>query len=319
MRRSEATAALVVTLLALAGCDGNGSKVYQGYAEGEYLMMAPEASGRLMDLAVSRGDSVKKGQLLFALDDREAKHDRDQADATLAASISRLTDLEKGARPEEIAVYEAELAQAKAQLAMDLPKLQRRNVLQAQQVVNMEERDSAAMDVDVDKARIAEAQAHIDSLRLPARDDMIAAAAAQVDQDRAALAEATRKLAERQVFAPADAAVNDTLYRLGEEVMAGGPVVSLLPPGNIKVRFFLPEPVLGSVHVGDKVTLACDTCPSGLTATISYIAPGAEFTPPVIYSVGTRDKLVYLLEAKPDRDPALLHPGQPIDVRLGAP
>jgi HlyD family secretion protein len=319
MRRGLPAICVLLAPFALAACGEGEGKVYQGYAEGDYLMMAPEASGRLVDLAVARGDSVKKGQLLFALDDREAKHDRDQADAALAAATARLADLEKGARPEEIAVFEAELNQAQAQLAMDVPKLQRRNVLQAQQVVAREERDSAAMAVDVDKARIAEAQAHIDSLRLAARDDLIAAAAAQVDQDQAALGEAERKLAERRVLAPADAAVNDTLYRLGEQVMAGGPVVSLLPPGNIKVRFFLPEPVLGRVHIGDKVALACDACPSGLTATITYIAPGAEFTPPVIYSVGTRDKLVYLLEAKPDRDPALLHPGQPIDVRLSAP
>ena len=102
-------------------------------------------------------------------------------------------------------------------------------------------------------------------------------------------------------------------------MLAASPVVSLLPPENIKIRFFLPEPVLGRVHVGDKVTLACDSCPGGATATIRYIAAQAEFTPPVIYSAGSREKLVYLIEAKPDREPASFHPGQPVDVRLSAP
>jgi HlyD family secretion protein len=307
---------LLLLLLPLAACGRNSDPVYQGYGEGEYLYMAPEAAGRLVELAVSRGDAVRKGDLLFVLDEREATIARDQVRADLAEAEAKLADLGKGDRPEEIAVYEAQRAAAEAQLAMDLPKLRRREELRQTDMVSIEARDEAAAAVNSDRARIAEAEARIASARLAGRADAIAAAAAVAAADRARLAETERRLAERRVQAPEDAIVDDTLYRLGEQVDAGSSVVSLLPPGNIKVRFFLPEAILGRVHVGDKVRLSCDACPAGMTGRISYIAPEAEFTPPVIYSVGTRDKLVYLVEAKPESDPTRIHPGQPIDVRL---
>jgi HlyD family secretion protein len=111
--------------------------------------------------------------------------------------------------------------------------------------------------------------------------------------------------------------VTDTLFARGEWVPAGAPVVSLLPPANVKVRFFVPEPRLGGVKVGQKVSLACDGCPAAVAATITYIAPQAEFTPPVIYSKENRAKLVFLVEAKPAAaDASKLHPGQPVDVTL---
>jgi HlyD family secretion protein len=311
-------AGLLLPLL-LAACKPDKDPVYQGYAEGEYLRMAPEAAGRLVKLAVARGDQVKAGDLLFELDDREATIARDQAAATLNADEARLADLGKGARPEEIAVYKAQLVQAQSQLSLDQPKLKRRETLRASDMVTTEDRDSAAAAVAADQARIAEARARVAAAELAGRQDMVAAAAAVVEMNRAKLAEAERQLAERRVVAPADAVVDDTLYRLGEQVAANAAVVSLLPPGNIKIRFFMPEPVLGSVHVGDRVAISCDACGADLGATVSYIAPQAEFTPPVIYSVGTRDKLVYLIEAKPEPGAAPLHPGQPVDVRLKAP
>lgn len=93
-------------------------------------------------------------------------------------------------------------------------------------------------------------------------------------------------------------------------------MVSLLPPENIFVRFFVPETALASIHRGDKVALVCDSCPADLAATISFISPQAEYTPPVIYSESSKAKLVYLVEARPRPDQAtLLNPGQPIEVR----
>jgi HlyD family secretion protein len=122
-------------------------------------------------------------------------------------------------------------------------------------------------------------------------------------------------LSRRQVFSPVSGTVQEVYYRPGEVVPASRPVVSLLPPGNIKVRFFVPEPVLASIDYGDTVRVACDNCPSDITARVSFIARQSEFTPPVIYSLDERSKLVFLIEALPDK-PGALRVGQPVDVRL---
>ena len=131
----------------------------------------------------------------------------------------------------------------------------------------------------------------------------------------AALAQAQWELDQRTVRAPMAAMVDDRLRDTGEWVDAGGIVVSLLPPRKVKVRFFVPEPELGRLRLGQEVDLRCDGCAEGMTGTVRFIAPEAEYTPPVIYSVGTRDKLVFMVEAWP-ADGATLHPGQPVDVRL---
>jgi len=117
------------------------------------------------------------------------------------------------------------------------------------------------------------------------------------------------------VTAPADGSI-ERIYRYeGETASPGAPIVSLLAPGNIRIRFFVPEPFEGEVHLGDEVGVTCDGCPDGLTARVSFIAAQAEFTPPEIFTVEERSKLVVMVEAMPS-DPAAFRPGQPADVRL---
>jgi len=148
------------------------------------------------------------------------------------------------------------------------------------------------------------------------RDREIMAQKAAVEASNAAVAMAQWRLNQRHVTAPADGVIADVMARPGETIPAGGPVVSLLPPENIYVRFFVPEPQLSQIHYGDTVALRCDGCPPDLTGTISFIAPQAEYTPPVIYSETSRSKLVYMVQAHPPRERArLINPGQPIAVR----
>jgi HlyD family secretion protein len=152
--------------------------------------------------------------------------------------------------------------------------------------------------------------------KLPARIDRIIAAQATVEARRAALADAEWQLSKRQEIAPADARVEDVFYRLGETAAAAAPVVSLLAPEQLKLRFFVPEPDLARLSVGQKVAVSCDNCAAGLTATIRFIARKAEFTPPVIYSLTRREKLVFMVEATPDDLTQPWHPGLPIDIRV---
>ena len=132
---------------------------------------------------------------------------------------------------------------------------------------------------------------------------------------QARLNSAQTRLARRKVASPVSGSVQQIYYRGGELVPAGKPIVALLPPGNLKVRFFVNEATLPKLKIGEPVTVGCDGCASGITAKISFIARTSEFTPPVIYSLEERSKLVFLIEARPER-PELLRVGQPVSVSL---
>ena len=147
------------------------------------------------------------------------------------------------------------------------------------------------------------------------RPAKIAAQASMVDSLEAALRQAQWRLDQHSVASPAAGVIADVLARPGETLAAGAPVVSLLPPENIFVRFFIPERELSRAHVGEKVMFRCDGCMDDLSGTISFIAPQAEYTPPFIYSESTRGKFVFLAEARPPKaQAALLNPGQPVTV-----
>ena len=125
------------------------------------------------------------------------------------------------------------------------------------------------------------------------------------------------RLARRIGFAPVAGKVQQIYFREGETVPAQRPVLSIMPPGNMKLRFYVPEAELPRLAIGDEVRVACDNCAADLTARIYFISTMAEYTPPVIYSLDERNKLVYLIQARPSR-PDSLRVGQPISVLLGA-
>jgi HlyD family secretion protein len=313
----EVAAWLAGALVALAsamglGGDGGALEV-QGYVEGEYVYVGSPVAGRLKTLDVARGTRVEAGAALFRLDSSNEQPARDDAAARLARAEASLANLRKGMRPSEIDSIEAQLAQAKAMLQLSETKLERRRPLG--DAVSREDVEEARAEYQRDQARVAELQAELETAQLGARADEIQAAEAEVTAAQAQLAQAEWRLDELSQAAPQAGLVVDTLYRTGEWVAAGAPVVSMLPPENVKVRFFVPEPRLGAIEVGDEVQVGCDACPPDLTAVISYISPDAEYTPPVIYSREMRAKLVYLVEARPRR-PEALRPGQPVDVAI---
>jgi HlyD family secretion protein len=133
----------------------------------------------------------------------------------------------------------------------------------------------------------------------------------------ARLNSARTRLARRKVASPVEGTVQQIYFRPGELVTAGRPIVVLLPPGNLKVRFYVPEATLPKIAIGDPVRVRCDGCPEEIAARISFIARTSEFTPPVIYSLEERAKLVFLVEARPER-PERLRVGQPVSVAVVA-
>lgn len=290
---------------------------WQGYVEAEFVDLGAEETARLVAVAVERGDRVREGDSLFRLDDADAAAAREQAQARLAAAEAELADLQTGRRPEEIAELEAQRDAAQATRDAARADYERQSQLVSRQVISQSAAEEALERYRVAEARLAEAQHRLEVARLPARPDRIEAARMNTEAARAALAGAEARLARLAGTAPVEARVEEVLFRARELVPAGRPVVRLLPPGNLKVRLFLPQAELGRIDVGDWLEVRCDGCPRPVPATVSFIAEEAEFTPPVIFSVNARQKLVFMVEARP-RVADGLKVGQPVDVRLGA-
>lgn len=303
---------------ALFACDRGPAGVYQGYAEGEYVLVASPDAGVLEDLAVRRGEQVEAGMRLYALEQRNEAAGRELAAAQLRLAQARLDDLGRGLRSPELEALRAAAEQAEAARRLAEIQLKRDRELLARQFI-------APDRVDEDETALASARAQVDEARARltlatgslGRAGELAAARAEVEAAQAALAQAEWRLAQKSRRAPEAGLIHDTFFVPGEWVPAGRPVVSLLPPGNIKLRFFVPETEVGGLHVGQGIKAGCDGCGAPLAANISYVSPAAEFTPPVIYSREARAKLVFMIEARPvAADAARLKPGQPVDVRL---
>lgn len=267
---------LLLPLLLLVACDGKpADDAWLGYGEGDMAFIAAPQPGWVTQMTVERGQTVHRGDLLFVLDDTQQQAGRDQADATLAAT-------------------RASLKQEQSNLAFARVSLNRQNRLAQDNAGTPTQRDQALNAFRQSQARIAQLQA-------------------QISQMEASLTGASYGLSQRRIVAQTDGPVQDIYFRPGEFVPAATPVVSLLPPANVYVRFFVPESQLPKVRLGQKVRVTCDGC-KPMMATVSFIATRVEYTPPVIFSVGNREKLVFKLEARaPGGLP--VHPGQPVDVR----
>lgn len=307
----------LVPFVLLVGCSRQPAGIFQGYIEGEYVYAAAPVAGTLQELGVTRGDLVQTGQLLFRLDPEPEQSALAEADQRVVQAEARLADLTKGQRPSEIAALEARLARARADAEFARSELDRFTQLRDDRVISPDEMDRARARQDAAVATVASLEADLETARLGARADEVDAARSEVDAQRAARSKAQWAFDQKEQFAPTNSAVDDTLYRVGEWVAAGRPVVSLLPPKNIKVRFFVPEPELSSIHAGDTVSVSFDGALQPAVATVRYVSTQAEFTPPVIYSRENRAKLVYMVEAHFTPDVAAeLRPGQPVDIRL---
>ena len=308
------TALLGAALLA-AACGNDRTDSWQGYVEGEFVSVASPFAGRLDALSVQRGQQVVQGAALFALEADDERAARQQAEDQLRAAEATLQDLKTGKRPLEVEVSRAQLAQAQAQAQRSAAALRRDQRQYEIGGIAQAQLDEARAQASSDAARVRELQRDIDVARLPGREAQQAAQAAQVAAARAALAQAQWKLSRKTVAATQAGLVYDVPYRLGEWVPAGSPVVRMLPPGNVKVRFYVPETVVGALRNGQALQVRCDGCAAPVAATISYVANEAEYTPPVIYSNETRRKLVFLVEARPSAaDAPKLRPGQPVEV-----
>jgi HlyD family secretion protein len=282
----------VAAALALAACGAKPNDL-QGYAEADYLYLSPREAGYVKSLAVKEGDQVDAGAAVFVMDTARAQAALNKAQASAAASHG------------SAAAAAQQIAAARADEALARATLERTRALYKQDFVS--------------KARLDQDQAAYDAARAATRaaEAQTGAAGEQTAAAKADVALAETQMGDRAVNAPQAGRVERVFRRPGEFAQAGEPVIALLPPQNIKLRFFAPEPMLAKLRLGQIVRVSCDGCGGPIEARISFIDSEPQFTPPVIYSLKERDKLVYLIEARPTAPMARpLRPGQPVDVAL---
>ena len=307
----------IIMLLAVSACGRHPTSL--GYVEGRLTYIASSVSGKLTNLPVNRGQSVKAGEVLFQLDPQPESSVVDAALANVNQITADLADKMKGQRPSELQTTSAQIEQAQAQVEYYKKDVARKQQLVKQNAIDQNQLDIANQNLKTAEASVKQYQASLATGKLSAREDQIKSLQAQLDNAKANLAKAQWNLQQKTVTSPVDAEVFDTYYRLGEQVVGNQAVLSILAPRDIKIVFFVDEPLLSKIKVGQKVQVHCDACQAGLTAVIRYISPSAEYTPPIIYSRSARTKLVYEVEAEFDSNQAQpqkmkLNPGEPVEV-----
>jgi HlyD family secretion protein len=315
----HAACILLFAALLPSGCNRREAAGWQGYLEAELVYVAAPLGGRLEQLAVSKGARIEQGAPLFTLERESEAAALREASERLRAAEARLADSRKGARPPELAALEARLDQAQAAAELSKRELARQQELFTTRVIAEHDFDRARLTHERNLRGVDELEAQIATARLGARSDAIVAAEADLAAAAAARERAAWAVAEKAQSAPSGALVFDTLFREGEFVPAGTPVVALLPPAHLKVRFFVPEADFAALTAGDRVRVAVAGRPP-IDATVSYLSPRPEYTPPVLYNRDNRTKLVFMIEADIDAGAAShLHPGQPVDVTRAGP
>ncbi len=312
------TAATVLTLaaaLALTACGKTDAGRMQGWVEADFVFVGPDEAGRVQTLNVREGDTVAAGAPLFFVDDDLQEADVHTASAQVAEARARLARLETSQqRKEEVAVLQAQEKRAESAVALSNAELERQNTLSSKGVAAQAQVDIARANSARDKAALEEVKRQITVAQMASRDEDIQASRESLAAAQARRNAAETKLTRRKLASPVNGVVQQIYYRPGEMVPAGKPVVAILPPGNIKIRFFVAEAMLAKVAYGDSVEVTCDGC-KPVSAKVSFMARAAEYTPPVIYSLEERNKFVFMVEARTDT-PEGLRVGQPVQVAL---
>jgi len=308
---------ILCVLLFLCGCENKKEITIQGYIEGTYTYVSSGVSGKLLQLMFYKGSYVKPNQLLFKLDPEPETSQLIQAEQKLAQSQQVLEDIQKGARDTIIKGLVAQRQQVVADLDYSQKLLIRYQTLYKQSVLDKNSLDKAASDNDANKERLKQLDANIAEAKLGGRENLIKAEEANVIGSAALVKASQWAVEQKTIYSPVDARVFDNSYEVGEFVEPGQPVYVLLPRNAIKVIFFVPEQYLSLMHIGKNISFSCDSCSQKYITAISFISPNAEYTPPVIFSKDSRDKLVYRIEAliKPEVSDKF-NVGQPVDVQV---
>lgn len=307
-----------VFLALLSSCkpDNKGEMVFPGYLEGEFVYSSAPFGGMIKDVCVKRGDEVKAGQIIFDLDKTEKESELGFYNFALLASLDMIKDMQKGKQEPYVRAAAADIGSTTAMKDWYNVNYKRFEWLARINAQPQTQYENYKYNFEKYSKDLEKAIANLDVANLPSREDRISAVIALSNALKEKIAKAKWELSQMTQYAPQHSFVFDTIYHKGEYANAGQPVAILLPPENIKARFFVGGDVLNKLKINQKVSVNV-LGRSNIPAVINYISPKVEYTPPVIYSEQTRDKLVYMIEASIAPDIAKTLPvGQPIQVSV---
>jgi HlyD family secretion protein len=302
-----------MTLCLLAACSETQTRGYHGFAEGDFISIAPDTPGRIISVDVREGDVVQVGDILIQMEDTNERAMLATVTARLDAATARYDDAAAGARAPEIGAARDQLTQARAAQTEARDAVDRTRNLFQQGHVSQARLDQAVAAATSTDARVAEMRQRLNIVQLPARDNQLRALQAEIAAVQAERDQAEYRLNLRTVVASGDARVERQIRYNGEQAGPAQPILNLLPADAVHAVVFLPEPELAANPVGTVLDVDCDACASGLTVTLTTIDDSAQFTPPIIYSDAERARLVYRAEAR--FEGAAPPPGTPL--RLG--
>ena len=308
--------AAIVAFIVMERGNADDDALLHGYAEGRFRMIAPEAPGRIVALAVRDGETVADGQLIAQLDDERQRAELARAEAAAEAAQARFDDAAAGGRAPEITAARELLAQAVAAAEDAHDELDRIRPLFDQGVAPRARLDAAEAGVRAADARVAEMRERVTLVELPARENALVALDAEARAATAAVEVARKALSERTIIAPSPGRIERVLRDAGETAGPTAPIARFLPEGDMLAVLFAPETAVAVLNPGDRLAVRCDGCAAPLAATVSHIAEDAEYTPPIIYSDRERARLVFRVEAR--FDDAAPPVGAPLRADLAA-
>ena len=284
---------------------GDRQRYLSGYIEGESLYLAAPVAGTVAAVSAVEGQRVAAGQALFRIDPATLSAQGEQAQASVSAARTQVSAAEATARQAsaEVAANAAEAERARADLA---------------RLLSVKADDPAAVankDIDTARAALREANARVVAAQrtADARRSQVASARAQAAEATGGAREVEIRVGQLAPPAPAAGRVEEVFFQPGEWVSANQAIVSLIPDSKVKVRFYVPEQEVARYRPGRAVRFTCDACGAAQKATIHYVSPRPEFTPPIIFSRDSSERLVFMVEAYPERS-TKLQPGLPVDV-----
>lgn len=239
--------------------------------------IATKYPGRVQDVLIQEGDTVKKGQLMAKLDTKELEARLKQTKAMVEQAVQQ----------KEYA--KAIVAQRKSELSLAKKNLERSKSLYVNKNISLVQLQQDETKLTSSKAALEAAKAQVVSA-----DASIEAAKAQVETIKV-------NIEESSLYAPINARVLYKLVEPGEIVGSGTKLYTLLDLTDTFMTIFLATADAGRVEIGSEARIVIDALPEKpVLAFVSFVSPEAQFTPKEIETDKERAKLMFRIKVKVD-------------------